>query len=182
LELMPIAMIRPATERDVDAIARVHVESWRSTYQGIVPDAYLAGLRVEDRAAMWRRVLGEYADVHAVFVAEMPDAGVVGFASSGPTRDNSLPFDRELYAIYLLAEWHGRGLGRQLIRAIVADLAALGTGSLCLWVLAANPSRGFYERLGGRALRTQQIEIGGATLDEVAYGWDDLMILLAGDG
>jgi L-amino acid N-acyltransferase YncA len=171
--------VRRATERDVEGIARVHVASWQSAYRGIMPDAFLDGLRVENRAAMWRRVLGDLADRHVVFVAESPEEGVVGFASAGPTIDETLPYDGELHAIYLLASVQGHGLGRRLVRAVAAELAARGVRSLCLWVLADNPSRGFYERLGGRAVGAKTEEIGGATLDEIAYGWDDLGSLVS---
>ncbi len=45
---------------------------------------------------------------------------------------------------------------------------------MLLWVLSTNSSRGFYEKLGGRYLKTKPIDIGGEILEEVAYGWDDL--------
>jgi hypothetical protein len=41
-----------------------------------------------------------------------------------------------------------------------------------LWVLADNPTRGFYEALGGRLLGEQPIQIGNDSLAEVAYGWE----------
>ena len=49
--------VRAAVERDAEAVAHVHVESWRSTYRGLVPDDYLAGLSVERRADNWRRLI-----------------------------------------------------------------------------------------------------------------------------
>jgi hypothetical protein len=45
---------------------------------------------------------------------------------------------------------------------------------MLVWVFAANPCRAFYEALGGRYVREQEITIGGAQLREVAYGWSDL--------
>jgi len=46
---------------------------------------------------------------------------------------------------------------------------------MLVWVLVDNhPARRFYEALGGQELRTQPIEIGGVTLEEVAYGWQDI--------
>jgi hypothetical protein len=44
---------------------------------------------------------------------------------------------------------------------------------------ANSPARAFYEALGGIAVRRQPIDIGGATLTEVAYGWPDLAPLLS---
>lgn len=46
--------IRGATVADAEGIAHIHVASWRSTYRGIMPDALLAGLSMERRAANWR--------------------------------------------------------------------------------------------------------------------------------
>ena len=42
--------IRRATVDDADAIATVHIASWRGAYAGIVPDAFLASLDVAARA------------------------------------------------------------------------------------------------------------------------------------
>jgi L-amino acid N-acyltransferase YncA len=174
--------IRAATERDVDAIARVHVASWRSTYRGIVPAAFLDNLRVDQRVDLWRRVLVDHRDRQTVYVAESANDGVVGFASAGPCADETLDFDQQISAIYLLADFQGRGLGRRLVAAVASDLASQGARSLCLWVLAANPSRGFYERLGGRAIGAKPIEFGGVPLEEIAYGWDDIGYLVKREG
>ncbi len=34
-------LIRPARPADIPTMARVYVETWRATYRGILPDAYL---------------------------------------------------------------------------------------------------------------------------------------------
>jgi GNAT superfamily N-acetyltransferase len=76
----------------------------------------------------------------------------------------------ELYAIYLLQNAQRRGLGTLLVR----ELRARGFGSMAVWVLAANPFRKFYEALGGKVVDEQQIERGGQSFTESAYGWQDL--------
>src|SRR5688500_8442383 len=138
--------IRPATQADIPAIARVHVDSWRSTYRGIVPDEYLDSLTYANRERMWRQVLGEFAERHVAHVAEDADTGVVGFAL-GATADEP-GFDGEMLAIYLLSDHQGVGVGRRLMATVAKDLAARGMGSLIVWVLAENPARRFYEALG----------------------------------
>jgi hypothetical protein len=45
---------------------------------------------------------------------------------------------------------------------------------MAVWVLALNPSRKFYEALGGQSIGEQEIERGGRPLVEIAYGWSDL--------
>jgi hypothetical protein len=44
---------------------------------------------------------------------------------------------------------------------------------MLVWALAKNPWRPFYESLGGVLLpdKKKVTTIGGAILDEVAYGW-----------
>jgi hypothetical protein len=54
--------VRPAVVKDIPATARVHVDAWRTTYGGFVPDEYLAGVSCARREGMWREVLGEVRD------------------------------------------------------------------------------------------------------------------------
>ncbi len=63
------------------------------------------------------------------------------------------------------------GIGKELFSAVVEGLVELGFQSMLIWVLEHNPARSFYEALGGKQLRKQTIEIGGAMLQEFAYGW-----------
>jgi hypothetical protein len=45
---------------------------------------------------------------------------------------------------------------------------------MAVWVLARNPSRKFYEALGGKVIAEKEIERDGESFVEVAYGWNDL--------
>jgi len=167
--------IRPAVSEDAAAIARVHVDTWRSTYPGIVPDAYLAGLSYARSEERWRQHLEQPGDEHN-FVALDPGGAVIGFASCGPLREPVPGFEGELYGLYLLAAWHGRGIGRALFTQAAHDLIQRGFRSMLLWVLRDNPTRAFYEHLGGKAVAEKTIEIGGTSLIDVAYGWPELRI------
>ncbi|HEX3723345.1 MAG TPA: GNAT family N-acetyltransferase [Nitrolancea sp.] len=166
-------IVREAREGDATGIAEVHVASWRTTYRGIVPDAYLDGLSVERRGAMWSREIVSRPRTGGIFVAEDGDQ-ILGFSSCGPNRDEDPDYDGELFAVYLLQPYQGRGLGSQLMRLAARRLAERGFHSMMLWVLATNPARGFYAALGGQELRTKIVDIGGSPLEEVAYGWPDL--------
>ena len=170
--------IRTATVRDAAAIATVHVESWRTTYQGIVPDAFLAQLSSAQRQQFWHHVLRDSSSRTMVYVAEEAREGVIGFASGGPERSGDPVYIGELYAIYLLAQQQRRGIGRQLATTLVNRLIQDGMTSLLLWVLVENPARRFYERLGGQPVYEKIVTIGGVPLVEVAYGWRDARTFL----
>lgn len=169
-------LIRPGTFEDAPAIARVHVDTWRTTYAGIVPDEHLAKLSYERSQSRWQEHLSEHPE-QATFVAEEPPGRVVGFTSCGAIREPVGDVDGELYGIYILKEFQGRGIGRALVRQVALHLAEQGFHSMALWALKENPACGFYERMGGSLAAERTIEIGGKLLPEVAYAWQDLTAL-----
>jgi len=166
--------IREATPDDVPGIARVHVDTWRTAYPGIVPAEHLAGLSYERSEARWREHAFREGSPSLVFVAE--DAGrIVASASGGPERDNIPGYDGELYGLYVLAAYQRQGIGRELTLTVARRLAADGFRAIIIWVLKDNlEARAFYEALGGVPVGEKTITIGGAQLIEVAYGWPDL--------
>jgi GNAT superfamily N-acetyltransferase len=163
--------IRKAAAADAHAIATVHVESWRSTYAGIVPDEFLAALSIDKREEMWTEIF--LAEDAWMLLAE-DETGVFGFACGGKLREALDSFDAELYAIYLLRERQGQGAGRNLFHALTRALRAAGYSGMVAWVLKENPAVKFYERMGGKQIAKKSIEIGGAQLEEVAFGWPRL--------
>jgi GNAT superfamily N-acetyltransferase len=170
--------IRLAQLADIGGIARVHVDTWRASYRGIIPDAHLDSLSYEQREQRWRdNFAGAGPDVF-MYVAADDDNRIVGFASGGPERDGDPTYQGELYALYLLPSYHRRGIGRELTHTVAHHLAKQGRSSMLVWVLAQNPARKFYEVLGGQYLYDKSVTIGGAELIEVAYGWLDLDVLI----
>jgi ribosomal protein S18 acetylase RimI-like enzyme len=113
-----------------------------------MPDEYLDGLSVEDRASMWRQHI-EATDGSGVLVV-VADDEVAGFAAFGRGQDDGTPDDEgQLYAINLDPTHWGKGLGRTLLRAATTELAGQGFHSLVLWVLPENRrARGLYESEG----------------------------------
>ncbi len=172
-------VIRKATVEDASAIATVHVVAWKETYRGIVADEVLDNLSIQRRTEQWINSLSDEAHpYHRAFVVEM-NGQVVGFSSFGVPQIKDTDFDGELFAIYILKAAHKMGIGRMLVQAVVNGLHEMGSKSMMVWVLKDNPTRGFYERLGGEYLYEKPIEIGNESLAEVAYGWRSLDMFAA---
>jgi GNAT superfamily N-acetyltransferase len=165
-----MVLVRAAKERDASEIARVHVQSWLTTYSGIVPDDYLASLNEAERVLSWRDWLTR--DIQ-IFVAEQ-DGEVVGFVSGGRIREPLQGYAAELFAIYLLDRAQGRGLGTALLRKLAESLGTKGFKGMTAWVLERNPAIHFYEKSGAAPVNAKEIEIGGVLLQEVAFAWPDL--------
>src|ERR1043166_4096792 len=166
--------IRVATPADAPAIGRIHVESWRESYRGLLSENLLDSVSAVVRAAMWRGAL-EHERPISLFVGQQQSGDLVGFAGGGARRGGALPHDAEVYAIYVLRAAQQRGCGRRLMAAVADALLARGFKSLCLWVLEENAgARRFYQRLGGAVVGEKTEVDGGYEFKEVAYGWDSL--------
>lgn len=170
-------VVRWGRATDARSIARVHVETWRAAYAGMVPDVYLVGMTEAAQAARWQRVLMREGASERVLVAEATKPRgrlLVGFGSCGLARRSTLPYKGEVYTLYVAGDWQGRGIGRRLLGSLFQVLLRGGSPDAVLWVLSANPSRFFYERMGGRKVAEQKESFAGTLLDESAYAWDDL--------
>ncbi len=173
--------VRRARPSDAPAIAKVHVETWRATYAGLVPDAYLVGMREERQTLSWQRLLNNRG-LESVLVAEVAEETgrhIVGFGSFGRARPGKLPYRGEIYTLYVAGDWQGRGLGRRLLTGMFRGLVKTGLPDAYLWVLTGNPTRFFYEAMGGERAATRQEAFAGTLLDETAYAWPDLAGWLA---
>jgi ribosomal protein S18 acetylase RimI-like enzyme len=168
--------VRLANARDAPGIAKLDVETWRATYAGLLSTHYLVGLSERRREAGWRSlILHEPRDVR---VAVDALGGILGFGSCGPSRGER-DFAGEVFTLYVGPDWQNRGIGRRLLTALFRRLVAADRNSAIVWVLRDNPSRFFYERLGGRQAARKSLNVGGTWIETLAYGWPDLPAFLA---
>ncbi|UJL47350.1 GNAT family N-acetyltransferase [Virgibacillus sp. NKC19-16] len=163
--------IRKATKSDAQHIAKVHVDSWRTTYKGILPDEFLQKLSYDQRTKLWESNVTE----QNVYVAENEEGEIVGFSTGGKKKTGNYDaFLGELYAIYIMEEFQGKGIGKMLTQPVIEDLKQFGINSMIVLALEDNPSKYFYESLGAREIDSMEITIAGVDLNELVYGWDDL--------
>ena len=163
---------REATIADCLTVAAVHVQSWKESFAGILSQTFLDKMSVEKRAKAFEK--GFFAASYKMYVAEVPERGVIGFADFGEPRESIDAYEGELYAIYLLSEFQRKGIGGRLFDLGVKYFVRSGKRSLYLLALEVNPSRSFYEKMGGQIVGRKQTEIEGTMYDELVYGWDSL--------
>lgn len=138
-------LVRRPELSDVTSLARVHVETWRETYRGVMRDEVLDDPTFLDRRQrFWTAVLTDerFGD-SGVALAEV-DGAVVGLALAGPVTEEGTTWARQLYALYTYAEVHGSGAGPALLAAVLAPQGTVG-----LWVADPNPrAQAFYRKHG----------------------------------
>ena len=172
--MLEVVKIRHATARDAAEIAAVHNAAWRKAYRGIVPDSHLDSLDDSRAARQWVEIFKtEFGSRYFHLVAEGSDGKVFGFAGGGPKREGPEPYSGELYAIYVEPQSQGRGVGRDLFLESCRQLQRLGHRGLVVWGLRKADNSHFYERLGGRAVDLQQVDLG-TPLEEVCWAWDSV--------
>lgn len=187
-------LIRPAASTDATALAAVQVATWRSAYSGIIPHSYLGRLHVGRVSRRWHAMLAlprttvwlaEHirdgtADNPTGYAGQSTDpetARVLGFAAAGPEMEGDPEYRACLQGLYVLPAFQGQGIGGMLLRTAVGGLISEGYANLILWVLRGNPVTRYYERLGGRSVRSRIARIGGAALPVTGYGWTELAVL-----
>jgi ribosomal protein S18 acetylase RimI-like enzyme len=168
--------IRSAAEADLPAIAAIHMASWRDAYRSLIPAEVLLGRSVADCLAGWRSTLAKYPA--NVTVAAAADRRIYGFCCAGPVVDDarSAPFGFEVYGLHVAPASRQNGIGASLLRRALARAKdEERSNSAIVWTLEDLAlSRKFYEREGGKPVKTGIWRLDGIALAEIAYGWTDL--------
>ncbi|MNR90292.1 Acetyltransferase (GNAT) family protein [compost metagenome] len=164
--------IRVATPADLPAIAQVLVDTWRSTFQDLLPASFLDSLTYAQQEERHRTVMSNGTALY--YVATSSAGTVLGFISVGPDHSAENRCDAEIYALYIRVQHQGQGIGRRLLQTASTTLAAQGKRSLRVWALSNNPYRHFYQRLGGQLQQSLPIQLGAEHYTQQSYYWPDL--------
>lgn len=163
------AQTRRAVPGDACEIADVHALAWKHAYSGIVPYSPLQRMINRRDAHWWANAIRRST---IILVAEINDE-LAGYATLGPNRVSTLPFQGEIYEIYLKPEFQGIGLGTKLFLDARGELGRRGYKGTTVWVLADNrPAISFYENAGGRAIAKGSEHFDGKKLKKIAFAWD----------
>lgn len=140
--------IRRAVRADAVTIAGIHVRGWQWGYRGLMPDAFLDALSIEERERGWLERLGPDDQRHTWLLEVVGETR--GFVTCGPAADNTPPERTgQIFALYQEAQSAGTGVGKALLLHATNDLLARGFSVAVLWVLETNlHARRFYELAG----------------------------------
>lgn len=160
--------IRYAYISDAKDLAKIHSNSWKVSYKGIIPDEILDNFNIEKKQRYFERVIKDGLEENAVILSNNE---VIGFICIGKCRDTDKTDSYgEVWGIYLLPEYFGRGVGTKLINWGLGELRNRGYNKVTLWVLEDNiKARKFYEKVGFKHDGTiKEINIG-KSLNEYRY-------------
>ena len=130
------------SDDEIKGKAYVHWKSWQEAYAGIIDQTYLDSLtldKCEQIAYRW---------TDNILIAKDGDT-VVGFVGYGKYRNDELENSGEVFALYILSQYYGKGVGYRLMQAALSKLADYP--KIAVRVLKENiRAIRFYERCGFR--------------------------------
>ena len=163
------AETRRARPEDARQIADVHASSWRNAYSGMVPHGALARMINRRGQGWWANAIRKSTIIQVIEVG----GKIAGYATLGPNRVSTFPFEGEIYEIYVQPEYQGIGIGTRLFCDARAELKRRGYRGTAVWVLSDNhPAISFYENSGGRAIAKGSEHFDDKKLEKTAYAWD----------
>jgi len=176
---------RLATIDDMLGIAKVGVDTWRTTYHSILPADLLRNLSYEEKEIKNRRRFEDPNIKRFIYIAENDSKKIIGFSMGSleiwnytSTIPEIKSYIGELMAVYVLQEYQRNHIGLELVKLIVKYLFENNIRRMIVWVLKGNPHYKFYEILGGKYLGQKLLEIEGKNYVEHAYGWQDITKIL----
>ncbi|SDU38095.1 GNAT family N-acetyltransferase [Stappia sp. ES.058] len=160
--------LRPARHDDAHALACVHEEAWRATYRGLIDGRELERMISKRGPQWWRRALSRGVQIQILHVGGTP----AGYATFGRSRMRELPFEGEIYELYIRPDHQGLGFGTELFHAARGALVRSRMSGLAVRVLRDNEDAlRFYRHRGGQVLLTSRERVANATLDLTVFGW-----------
>ncbi|GIO23537.1 GNAT family N-acetyltransferase [Oceanobacillus sp. J11TS1] len=169
-----MVLIREARISDAGGIGKVNVESWQTTYRGIMSNSILQQLSMEVKKEKWRNIIQAGGSTTLVAV----DAGeeVVGYLNMSIKKESAGSARvGEVTSAYLLEGWQRKGIGKALLLESFKRFIEQSIQTVQVEVLAANDSRLFYEHFGAELVEKRDIQIAGDILELFVYEWRNIL-------
>ena len=162
-------MIRKAKPSDSEAITRIHINTWKTTYSDFFPEEVFINQEksFEQRNNNIKKAIEEDNEYHYIVYEE--DNTILGFACYGKGRGNNYTDMGEIYSIYIEKENQGKGIGRKLINECFDLLKKMGYKDIIIRCLKGNPAEGFYKNLGGKVIDAENGTVGETKITENVY-------------
>ena len=136
---MKIIIKTMETPEEIEGKSLVHWQTWREAYDDLLPAEFQETMTL-DRCRFFSQKYPENT------LIAMDGKKVVGFISYGNFRDEAIQAG-EIIALYVLKDYYGKGVSKQLMHAAFVALDQIS--EIYLWVLKDNKRAiAFYQKMG----------------------------------
>lgn len=165
-------IIRPITKDDINDIAEIYTDNWKSTYKDILPDSFLQSMTYEHSREKWFSYIQK--EKQGAFVA-LDDNNIIGFSAYKPYEDieKCLLLD----SLHVKHSTQGSGMGRKLIFTIGKYAYDNGYEKMSICIVKGNDrAEGIYTHLGAKHFKDFTDDFEGTPSNSAVLVWDDLSI------
>ena len=136
---MVITVKQMETPEEIEGKSLVHWQTWREAYDDLLPADFQETMTL-DRCRFFSQKYPENT------LIAMDGKKVVGFISYGNFRGETIQAG-EIIALYVLKDYYGKGVSKQLMHAAFVALDQFS--EIYLWVLKDNKRAiAFYQKMG----------------------------------
>lgn len=180
-EIVPLPgehiVTRKAEPGDAPAMARINVATWRDSYGKFLPRQLMEELSCSQKQTEIEDFFARWEENQAVaLIAEDKNGEMMAFIMAGKNHHQNLGYTGEIYNLHVAPAFQSQGIGRYLAYRVSQVFRQRNWNTMMVRALAENPSRRFYEKLGGRVIAQDVDEYRGFTAPVIAYGWNELPI------
>jgi len=141
--------IRRATPEDAYNIKKIHVETYKKSYRGIVPNEYLNNMPLDDDVIERTKKYLETAECWLAFIQNES----VGFAYVSDIENKTF----EINALYIHPDFQKQGIGSHFVDFLCQNKKAKGCLKCILWTMKFGPALPFYEKLDFKRTNEEKI-------------------------
>lgn len=173
---MDKVIYRKATLDDAYGIEYVASHSWKETYYDFMPKSYLDNriANIETRAERTREFL-KNNDNYYVAIINNKIIGILYYSNSKEEKYQNYGY---LGAIYVLKDYQGLGIGKELFKMALKGLINMGYNDIYLECLKGNTAIDFYKHLGGNIVDTIDYPISDFSVKADIVEFNDLNKIL----
>ena len=160
--------IRKSEYEDCKDISKLITITWNETYRGLLEDEYLDELNTyeEERTKSLEEKFGK--DSIEYFVLEV-DEKIIGFVRYGKSEYENYTKVGEIYALYILKQYHRLGFGKKLFDKSIEELKRQGCENIIVGCVEGNPSNDFYRALKGKMIGSRIFTRKNHSIKENVY-------------
>ena len=166
---MEEVLVRRVKIEDANRIADIKIDGWQTAYKGIIDDLFLNNMNKDIETSKRKN---DIEKENNIFVAEVK-GNIVGFCLFRDfIKDIDIypDYDCEVSSLYVDNNFKRKGIGKKLMKKVFEYLKKNGKKKMILGCLKDNySSKKFYEKIGGKIIKTDQIEIGDKKYDLDIY-------------
>lgn len=161
-------MIRKAKTNDAERITRIHLNSWRTTYNKVFPEEVFDKQESEYSIRV-QKIKEAITNNTSNYIVLEEDNIIKAFICYGFARGDKYKNFKEIYSIYIEKENQNKGYGSKLINYCFDLFKKEEYNNVIIRCLKGNTAEEFYHKIGGTVIDSEKCTLHNIDIIENVY-------------